>query len=95
MNALTVKLLKCKIARRGYYRDQAVSLSEQAAGLYADSEIAIRVGDTETFNRCYKDSVVLRRKAEWYIRKASIRELEIRRNTGEISDNINFFNNGK
>lgn len=95
MNKLKVKLLKYKIAGRGYYRDQAVSLSEQAAGLYADSEIAIRVGDTETFNRCYKDSVVLRRKAEWYIRKASIRELEIRRNTGEISDNINFFNNGK
>ena len=92
MNALKVKLLKCKIARRGYYRDQAVSLSEQSAGLYADYEIALRLGDS-VFNELYKESITLRKKAEWYIKKAYLRELEIRRLTGEVSDNLSIYDN--
>ena len=94
MNALKVKLLKCKIARRGYYRDQAVSLSEQSAGLYADYEIAIRLGDV-CYKNLYKESIVLRKKAEWYVKKAFLRELEIRRLTGEISDNLSIYDNEK
>lgn len=92
MNALKVKLLKRKIARREHYRDQAVSLSEQSAGLYADYEIALRLGDS-VFNELYKESITLRKKAEWYIKKAYLRELEIRRLTGEISGDLKFIKN--